>query len=62
MTLQEVVDALKAWVVDVQAWFADGYQHLNHVELMQLTLGQAAFTGFIIYVFVLIILDMIKTR
>ena len=50
MTLQDVVDAMKASVVDVKAWFADGYQHLNHVELMQLTVGQALFTVVLIII------------
>lgn len=57
MTLQDVVDAMKASVVDVKAWFADGYQHLNHVELMQLTVGQALFTVVLIIIGLLIIAD-----
>jgi hypothetical protein len=57
MTLQEVVDALKAWVVDVQAWFADGYDHLNYFEIMELTVGQALFTVALIFIGLLIIAD-----
>ena len=54
MTLREVVEALKAWTGDVKAWFADGYQHHNHVEIMELTVGQALFTVAVI----LIVLSM----
>ncbi len=36
MTLQDVVDAMKASVVDVKAWFADGYQHLTTLNLCSL--------------------------
>ena len=44
MTLQDVVDAFKAQVTDIKSWFADGANHLGNLEIMQLTLGQAAFT------------------
>jgi hypothetical protein len=44
MTLQDVVDAFKAQVIDIKSWFADGANHLENYEIMQLTLGQAAFT------------------
>ena len=57
MTLQEVVDALKAWVVDVQAWFTDGYDHLYYFEIMELTVGQALFTVALIFIGLLIIAD-----
>lgn len=44
MTLQDVVDAFKAQMTDFKSWFIDGADHLHNSEIMQLTLGQAAFT------------------
>lgn len=57
MTLQEVVEALKAWGGDVKAWFADGLQHLEQLEIMQLTVGQALFTVAVIFILLLIIAE-----
>ena len=44
MTLQDVVDAIKAQMTVLKSWFDDGANHLGNLEIMQLTLGQAAFT------------------
>ena len=44
MTLQDVVDAFKAQMTVLGSWFDDGANHLGNLEIMQLTLGQAAFT------------------
>lgn len=57
MKLQEVVDALNAIVVDVQAWFADGYQHLTNAERRQPTADQALFTVVIMGIGLLSFLD-----
>ena len=50
MTLQDVVDAFKAQVTDIKSWFADGANHLENYEIMQLMLGQAAFTLAVIFI------------
>ena len=57
MKLQEVVDALNVNVVDVQAWFADGYQHLTNAERRQPTVDQALFTVVIMGIGLLSFLD-----
>ena len=57
MTLQEVVDALNANVVDVQAWFSDGYQHLTNADCRQPTVDQALFTVVIMGIGLLSFLD-----
>ena len=51
MTLQELVDASKALMIGFKSWFADGANHLENFEIMQLTLGQAAFTLVVMYIF-----------
>ena len=50
MTLQDVVDAIKAQMTVLKSWFDDGANHLGNLEIMQLTLGQAAFTLVIIFI------------
>jgi hypothetical protein len=37
MTLQEIVDASKALMIGFKSWFADGANHLENFEIMQLT-------------------------
>ena len=44
MTLQDISDAIKAQMTVLKSWFDDGANHLGNLEIMQLTLGQAAFT------------------
>ena len=44
MTLQDVVDAIKAQMTVLKSWFDVGANHLGNLEILQLTLGQAAFT------------------
>ena len=44
MTLQDISDAIKAQMTGLKSWFDDGANHLGNLEIMQLTLGQAAFT------------------
>jgi hypothetical protein len=64
MTLQEVFDGIfdgiKEWWVGAMAWFDDGANHLGNFEVMQLTLGQAAFTVFVIGVVMYSVISMIE--
>jgi len=54
MTLEEFVVRVREWNDDAQVWFDDGANHLSNFEIMQLTLGQAAFIVFAICVFIII--------
>jgi hypothetical protein len=55
MTLEEFVVRISQWNDDAEVWFGDLANHLSNFEIMQLTLGQAAFIVFAVCVFIIIL-------